>query len=194
MAARREKGLCYNCEEKYFTGHRCKHKVLYMVMTEEEEPLYSQEVLDCSSLPITVKDNTDMEEVQLSLHSMMAGLTTLRVVGEVGNQQLNILLDIGSTLSFLQEDTTTKLGCIIHHDRPLLVRVANGQKLVSTRRAADFKWVIQGHELQYSPRLLRNKGCDMILGGDWLRFCTPIELDYDTMSITVTLKGERVRL
>lgn len=34
----------------------------------------------------------------------------------------------------------------------------------------------------------------MILGGDWLRFCTPIELDYATMSITVTLNGERVTL
>lgn len=34
----------------------------------------------------------------------------------------------------------------------------------------------------------------MILGGDWLRFCTPIELDYANMSITVTLNGERVIL
>lgn len=74
------------------------------------------------------------------------------------------------------------------------MRVANGQKLVSTKRATDFKWVVQGHEFQYSPRLLKNEGCEMILGGDWLRFCTPSELDYSNMSFTVTLKGERVKL
>lgn len=107
----------------------------------------------------------EVEEVQISLHSMLGegGLTTMWVVGEVGDHKLNILLDTGSTLSFLQEDTTKKLGCQIHTDRPLLVRVANGQKLVSTRRATDFKWQVQGHEFQYYPRLL--KGCDMILGG-----------------------------
>lgn len=34
----------------------------------------------------------------------------------------------------------------------------------------------------------------MILGGDWLRYCTSIELDYANMSITVNLDGERVTL
>lgn len=113
----------------------------------------------------------------------------MRVVGEVGNQKLNILLDTESTLSFYK-----KIGCAIHHDKPLMVRVANGQKLISTKRATDFKWTVQGHEFQYSPRLLKNEGCDMNLGGDWLRFCTPIELDYANMSVIVTLQGERVKL
>ncbi|CAA0825197.1 Unknown protein, partial [Striga hermonthica] len=26
MAARRERGLCYNCDEKFVPGHRCKHR------------------------------------------------------------------------------------------------------------------------------------------------------------------------
>lgn len=34
----------------------------------------------------------------------------------------------------------------------------------------------------------------MILGGDWFRFCSPIELDYTNMCITVSLNGERVQL
>lgn len=138
----------------------------------------------------------DVEVVQISLHSMMGegGLATRRVVGEVGEHKLNILLDSGSTLSFIQEDTAKKLCCVTHNDKPLLVKVANGQKLVSTKRATDFKWKVQGHEFQYYPRLLRNEGCDMILGGDWLRFCTPIELDYKNMKFTVTWNGKRVEL
>lgn len=45
----------------------------------------------------------DVEEVQISLHSMMGegGINTMRVVGEVGDHKLNILLDSGSSLSFL---------------------------------------------------------------------------------------------
>lgn len=76
-----------------------------------------------------------MDEVLMSLNALMGevGLTTMRVVGEVGDQQLNILLDTESTLSFLQEDIAKKLGCTIHHDKPLMVRMANGQKLISTK-------------------------------------------------------------
>lgn len=128
MSARRDKGLCYNCDEKYFPGHRCKNRILYMVMSEEEKSLYSQEIVEL--------DMPDIKVVQMSLNSLMGevSLTTMRVVGEVGNHQLNILLDSGSTLSFLQEDTTKKLGSTISPDIPLMVRVANGQKLLSTRR------------------------------------------------------------
>lgn len=73
-----------------------------------------------------------------------------------------------------------------------LIKVANGQKFISTKIANDFKWTVQGHEFKYSPRLLKNEGCNMILGGDWLRSCTLIELDYTNMSFTVTFDGERV--
>lgn len=90
----------------------------------------------------------------------------MRVVGEVQHHKLNILLETGSTLSFLQENTAKKLGCTLHCDTPLLVRVANGQKLLSSQRATDFKWNMQGLEFQYSPILLKNEGCDIILGGD----------------------------
>lgn len=32
----REKGLCYNCDEKYTKEHKCKAKLLLFLTTEEE--------------------------------------------------------------------------------------------------------------------------------------------------------------
>ena len=29
------KGLCYNCDEKYFSGHKCKEKNIFMDISEE---------------------------------------------------------------------------------------------------------------------------------------------------------------
>lgn len=40
MRARREKGLCYKCDEKFSPGHRCKKKELQALMVtviQEEE-------------------------------------------------------------------------------------------------------------------------------------------------------------
>jgi len=34
MAFRREKGLCYNCDEKWNAGHRCKGKVILFIADE----------------------------------------------------------------------------------------------------------------------------------------------------------------
>ena len=37
MHMRREKGLCYRCDEKYSIGHRCKLQELQVVVCREEE-------------------------------------------------------------------------------------------------------------------------------------------------------------
>ncbi|KAK6143286.1 hypothetical protein DH2020_023634 [Rehmannia glutinosa] len=87
-----------------------------------------------------------------------------------------------------------RLGCLLETTKPLLVKVANGQKMVSCKKATNAKWLMQGTEFTYSLRLLENEGCDLILGGDWIKPCTPIEVDYDKMTFTVTLLGKRVTL
>lgn len=139
MSTRREGAFVTTVIKNIFPGIGANLECYTIFMTGEEESIYSQEVTE---LEIAHEDsNPTMDEVQLSLNALLgeSGLTTIRVIGEVRSQQLNILLDTGSTLSFLQEDTARKLGCTIQEDRPLLVRVVNGQKLISTTRAADFK-------------------------------------------------------
>jgi hypothetical protein len=35
MAERQLKGLCYNCDDKYFPGHKCKEQNLFMAISED---------------------------------------------------------------------------------------------------------------------------------------------------------------
>ena len=37
LEERREKGLCFNCENKYSKGHKCGEKKLFYIDCEEEE-------------------------------------------------------------------------------------------------------------------------------------------------------------
>ncbi|GAV90943.1 hypothetical protein CFOL_v3_34343, partial [Cephalotus follicularis] len=37
IAARREKGLCYNCDKKFKPGHKCKSKFLVLLADNEDE-------------------------------------------------------------------------------------------------------------------------------------------------------------
>ncbi|KAK6164307.1 hypothetical protein DH2020_001171 [Rehmannia glutinosa] len=162
MAARREKGLCYNCDEAFVFGHRCKNRVTYMIMTEDEELSYMQ---DHKALEQEVEQpNLPMEEVQMSLNAITGedGITTMRLVGDCNGHKLHILIDSGSTLSFIQETTARKLGCDLEVVKPLLVKVANGQRMVSSQRAKGFSWKMQGHTFAYPLRVLQNEGCDLI--------------------------------
>ncbi|CAA0840135.1 Unknown protein, partial [Striga hermonthica] len=188
MAARRDKGLCYNCDEQYTYGHRCKHRLNYMVMTEEEEGNYLKK-----EEPPEEENLDTMEEIQMSLNSITGevGLTTMRVCGGTGEHKLHILIDSGSTLSFIQASTAEKLQLPLKAVKPIAVRVANGQRMLSSHIVDGFKWKMQGHTFSYPLRVLDNEGCDMILGGDWLKSCTPVELDYEKMHVGVNVKGKR---
>jgi hypothetical protein len=35
MVERQLKGLCYNCDDKYFPGHKCKEQNIFMAISEE---------------------------------------------------------------------------------------------------------------------------------------------------------------
>ena len=37
LKQKREKGLCYNCDNKYIKGHKCAEKKLFYIDYEEEE-------------------------------------------------------------------------------------------------------------------------------------------------------------
>lgn len=109
--------------------------------------------------------STVLEEIELSLNTISGenGVTTMRFFGEYGKQKLHILLDSGSYLSFLQEDMANKLGCSMEPATPQLIKVANGQRMMSTQRANGFTWVMQGKVFSYSVRLLPMEGCHLIL-------------------------------
>lgn len=38
MEARRAKGLCFNCDDKFSRGHRCKAKQFLLLLSEEDSP------------------------------------------------------------------------------------------------------------------------------------------------------------
>lgn len=46
MSARRGKGLCFNCDERFSPGHKCKHKISFMILCEEED---STDIIETSS-------------------------------------------------------------------------------------------------------------------------------------------------
>ncbi|KAH6784381.1 hypothetical protein C2S52_009340 [Perilla frutescens var. hirtella] len=78
------------------------------------------------------------------------------------------ITDSDTTLSFIKEGTSEKLGGEIKEAISRLIQVASDQKLISFSKKVGIK--VEGHLLNHSSRLVQHEGCEINLGGHWLKF------------------------
>lgn len=88
--------------------------------------------------------------------------------------------------SFLDERTTKKLGCHLTSTQPLSVAVANGEKVISKFAFVNFHWDMQKEQFVTDLRLLKLRGCDVVLGVDWMKTISPISFDFNKLEVTFT--------
>ncbi|XP_060178154.1 uncharacterized protein LOC132608099 [Lycium barbarum] len=194
---RRAQGLCYKCGEKYHQGHVCRPKQLnamdaYMESGEEgQDGVIGEQVEEQMEIP-----EEEIIEGTISLNALSGTEVpnTISLRGEAKKNKLTLLVDSGSTHSFLDMETAKKVGCHIKEASTMRVTVANGGHLMSRYCCPNFKWKIQGIEFEDTFRILKLGGNDMVLGGDWMRAHNPVLLDFEEYKIQVSHKGKRVEL
>jgi hypothetical protein len=91
----------------------------------------SEEVLNL----IEMHDIAIAEQLSLSLHAMSGseGDNCLRLRALVGNQVMLILVDSGSSNSFINANMLECINCEVTDVAPLPVKVANGQYMYTTK-------------------------------------------------------------
>lgn len=105
--ARREKGLCFNCDERYVRGHRCQKRQLYLLIGDDEEDEETQESL-------STEEGGEMD-VLISMHAL-AGSShskSMRMQGKLRGRAITILIDSGSTHNFIEPGIARSSGCLI---------------------------------------------------------------------------------
>ncbi|KAL2237277.1 UNVERIFIED_CONTAM: Retrovirus-related Pol polyprotein from transposon 17.6 [Sesamum indicum] len=149
MRARREKNLCYNCDEVFVPGHKCKVRYSYVLMDEEEVKAYEE---DTGQLERQVEE-VEEDDASVSLHVISGKLShgTMRVKGNVNGREIQILIDSGSTHSFIDEKVMKALDLKTEETIPMKVRVAGGFKLVSKTLCPQLQLEMQGNQFSHIP-------------------------------------------
>ncbi|KAK2983097.1 hypothetical protein RJ640_009836 [Escallonia rubra] len=165
LSERRAKGLCFNCNEKFGPGHRCKK--LFLIeggWSEDEEEKDDEKERE-------LETNEGEEVPEISIHAMCGAKApqTMRVKGKMGARQVTFLIDSGSTHNFLNDELATKIGLIPNSEGKFEVAVANGEKLCSSGRCKGVSMVLQGVPIMVDLYLLPLEGCDAVLGVQWLK-------------------------
>jgi len=101
MQIHREKGLCYTCDEKFTSSHRCPNRQYLLLQMDDDDNDELQPD------PFTVNEealgNLSLDH-HLSYNALKGslGLGTMKFSGTISGMAVQILLDSGSSDNFLQ--------------------------------------------------------------------------------------------
>ncbi|CAA0840388.1 Unknown protein, partial [Striga hermonthica] len=171
MSRRREKRLCFRCEEKYTPGHRCKQNYLIeFVDSDDEEPVIEEE------REVEVLN----DEVEISIHAMAGtkGPRTMKLPAWLKDRRVTVLVDNGSSHNFINATLSHKLKLPMTTIEPFEVRVANGERLRCSKMYRGVPIKFQGVMVKADLFALPLVGPDVVLGVQWLEGLGDVTTNY----------------
>lgn len=168
---RREKGLCFYCDERYVPEHRCSRPQLFMMVDVQQK----EEGDDVDMEIVTPEE--DIPEI--SFHALVGTNhpQTFCVIGRAGNTTVTVLIDGGSTHNFIDQSTATKFGLHVIRGKTIHITVGNKEIIECTRRCLGLSLSIQGIIVRADFFVLPVAACQAVLGVQWLETLGPIKTD-----------------
>jgi hypothetical protein len=191
-AYRKAKGLCYKCGLAYSRGHTCPDTVqLHMV-----EELWQQFQLPQEDNVSEAGQSETLNCLHLcqSLSRDDRQSKSMRFVGEIRGLSVLILLDSGSSISFISSSIVPHVPMLPVSCPLLLVQVANDSKLSCCAELTNAEWSIQGHRFTSTLKILDLQPFDMIIGMDWLSEHSPMWVHWADKWLSLTVGSSLAKL
>nr|GMD34100.1 Transposon Ty3-G Gag-Pol polyprotein [Ipomoea batatas] len=194
---RRDKGLCFHCDQKYSQGHRCKGRFLLLI-GDEEEPDMDAELVVGEEDPTNVEFNAG-DVFMLNTMTGSGNPRSLRLVGKIKHSPCLVLIDSGSTHNFINPDIVEKLKLPTKAIKPFKVYIGNGDTLGCQHVCPNVEICMRGNSFTVDLQVLSIVGPDVVLGVQWLQSLGSVTHDYTAMTMSfrmgstpITIKGESV--
>jgi hypothetical protein len=164
------------CGEKWHQGHKCSPALQLHALQEVWdlcEDLFTEADTSEPDTPVAAEQTfmlLSATAVSPTLHPR-----TLQFQGMIQGQSINILLDSGSTSSFLGTKLAGSLKGVQPLSSPTSVKVADGGSVPCTAQIQYAEWSIQGYTFHSTLKLIPIGTYDMILGMDWLQAFSPMK-------------------
>jgi hypothetical protein len=191
-AYRKAKGLCYKCGLQYTRGHRCADTISLHMVEELWQLLAPPDLeADCQSEP------------EGEIHSMLLSKAavqddsvsrTMKFMGTIQGMELLILLDSGSSHSFLSAQVAQHIQGVSSLPQMMSVQVANGDRIQCMQHIPQAVWSLGACEFQSNLRILPLQTYDLIVGMDWLELYSPMMVHWAEKWLVVPYQGSTVKL
>jgi hypothetical protein len=190
LKERRDKSLCFNCDDKFSSGHRCKKLFLIEGIYEEDNELPSEE-----GARETWEDN-ELEILEISLHAISGVQTpqTMRIAGTIKKARVILLANTRSTQNFLNTELAERLGLELDKHMAFEVLVANGERPSNKGKCSAVPVWLGGTLFTQEFFLVDLRGYNSVLGAQWLKMLGPILWDFSSLRMSFRWQGKKVTL
>ena len=181
--ARKAKGLCFKCNEKFTISHQCKNRELRVLLLFDDEKQGDELGDEGDSQEDTGLEV--VETIELSLSSMV-GLTTLgtmKLKEVIKDTEVTILINCGVTHNFMGINLVKDLQL------PLVTTISYGV-VMGTRVAVKGKGIcrgvvltMQGLTIVQDFLLLDLGSTDVVLGMQWLGNLGSMEVNWKQLTM-----------
>ncbi|KAI4305619.1 hypothetical protein L6164_028975 [Bauhinia variegata] len=200
LQERREKGLCYNCDEIFKPGHKCKRQFFLLFTDHESSESIDTTLTECllrtdptTDHPLTHASTPDPD--QFTLHTLLGNATIpFRVQAYIGKSPVLVLVDSGATQNFIQTRIAKHLGLPTTPAKNFRVLVGSGAALPCSSMCRQTSLKIGAHQFLVDLYLLPLMGADVVLGIPWLKSLGPVLTDYDQLVLKFVKEGQIVEL
>lgn len=187
---RSAKGLCFNCDEKFIPGHKCRGR-LFRMDTEQH----------CLWELVGMEDEAkgkeeEREDMEISLHALAGTFNprTIRLTGAVQGQQLSVLIDSGSTHNFIQDIVAHRLGLELHPLPEFHVYIGSGEYLICRGLCEQVTICVQEATIKQNLYVLTMEGANIVLGIQWLETLGVVKTNYKELTMEFELLGKTIRI
>ncbi|KAJ3707881.1 hypothetical protein LUZ61_011586 [Rhynchospora tenuis] len=193
---RRALGLCDKCNEKYFPGHKCAGRMMGIASEPIIDEVEEEEEGENGQEEEVNEEHTTVEQAVISMYASTdkKKVSSMKFRGQIGKVPICALLDSGSTHTFVNPEILSQLELPLSQSNPMVVMVANGEKMVTDTICNSLNFSLQGHEFEKDVRLLAIQGYDMILGLDWLTSLGPMKIDWSKGILEFNKGNKEVKL
>jgi hypothetical protein len=190
------KGIFYNCDEKYFPGHKCKEQKLFMAISKDvPKEDVKIPLVDEPSLPDASEEPIEPPKVELLiyLHSLNGFYApqTLNLIGYINNRKVIILVDSGSTHNFIHRRISQETNFYICVVNNFQIMIVDGGSMKCGGHCENVRLRIGNYHLKYHMFSIEMGGCDIVLGVEWLHTLGLILMDFKELTMQFQHEGQR---
>jgi hypothetical protein len=198
MVEHQLKGLCYNCDEKYFLRHKCKEQNIFMAISEDvSEEHVEAPLVSVSPKPTDITPSSDPPEVEpvICLNALTGFSTpqTLKLIGYIKRRKVIILVDSGRNHNFIHRCIGQETNCYICAVNNFQIMIVNGGSMKCGGHCENVRLQIGDYHMKSHMFAIDMGGCDIVLGVEWLRNLGPILMDFKELTMQFNQEGQKYK-
>ena len=131
MQEKRERGLCFRCDERFSPGHRCKQKTLQVlwVTDDEEDDGIDPPLPDEAAGEVELADGPTTAVLCISSMVGFCPPHSMKVRGKIKAREVIVLIDSGASHNFISEHIVSELQLRCDPTQKFGVQMGNGDEV-----------------------------------------------------------------